>query len=110
MNADTPPPDAPVPSPVPPVPPAPPAHAVQPDHRRATRDRRQRSIPVVHERRSGIDRRASQGKRAGEYDLDADTLEFVQAVHRFKEESGRSFPSWSDILGILKALGYEKRI
>ncbi len=98
MKADTPPPDAPVP------PPSPAAD------RRAIPDRRQRSIPVAHERRSGIDRRASQGKRAGEYDLDADTLEFVQAVHRFKEESGRSFPSWSEILGILKSLGYEKRI
>lgn len=101
MKADTLPPDAPVPPPVPPV---------HPEDRRAVRDRRQQSVPVEHERRSGIDRRASQGKRAGEYDLDADTLEFVQAVHRFKEETGKSFPSWSDILGILRTLGYEKRI
>jgi hypothetical protein len=81
--------------------------------RRTGVDRRQKNVPVAHERRSGVDRRAIADRRAsqrgGQYDLDGDTLEFIRAVNDFKEHTGKPFPSWSDILGILKALGYEKR-
>lgn len=77
-------------------------------------DRRRTSVPVPDDRRKGTDRRAQadrrdQGKRAGEYDLDADTLEFIAAVNRFKEASGKPFPTWSELLGILRDLGYEKQ-
>lgn len=78
-------------------------------------DRRQKAVPVSVERRSGKDRRqegdrrADAGKRAGSYDLDAETLEFIHAVSAFKERTGAAFPTWSDILGILRDLGYEKR-
>lgn len=83
-----------------------------PDRRRA--DRRQRQVPVPVERRSGIDRRSGlerrdTGKRGGEYDLDEDTMEFIRAVGAFKERTGRAFPTWSEILQILRDLGYEKR-
>ena len=88
-----------------------------PDRRgrdRRTADRRHKSVPVAVERRSGLDRRkedrrADAGKRAGSYDLDAETLEFIHAVSAFKERTGAAFPAWSDILGILRGLGYEKR-
>ena len=83
--------------------------------RRARVERRKQTVPVAVERRSGTDRRkegdrrADAGKRAGSYDLDADTLEFIHAVSAFKERTGAAFPAWSDILGILRDLGYEKR-
>ena len=82
--------------------------------RRGGRDRRQRDVPVAHDRRSGRDRRAeaerrTPGRRGGEYELDAETLEFIHAVNAFKEKSGKSFPTWSDILGILRELGWERR-
>lgn len=76
-------------------------------------DRRKQQVPVPldrrrgSERRSGRDRRARQGPNT--YDLEADELEFVNAVQRFKERSGRPFPTWSEVLGILRDLGYEKR-
>jgi hypothetical protein len=82
--------------------------------RRAGADRRQRDVPVAVERRSGIDRRSGvdrrdTGKRGGEYDLDAETMEFIGAVNAFKARTGKPFPTWSEILGILRSLGWEKR-
>lgn len=83
--------------------------------RRAGEDRRHRQVPVAVERRSGLDRRvldrrASQaGKTAGGYDLDADTLEFIHAVSQFKAATGKPFPTWSEILEIVRGLGYRKR-
>lgn len=76
-------------------------------------ERRVASVEVPLERRKGGDRRLQsdrrdQGKRGGEYDLDDDTLEFIAAVNRFKEATGKTFPTWSDLLGIVRDLGYEK--
>ena len=41
--------------------------------------------------------------------VDDEALDFIQAIERFKADRGRAFPSWSDVLGVLKNLGYEKR-
>jgi hypothetical protein len=35
-------------------------------------------------------------------------MEFMQAMHEYKQKSGRMFPTWSEVLEVLKALGYEK--
>jgi hypothetical protein len=35
-------------------------------------------------------------------------LEFMQAMHAYKQSSGRMFPTWSEVLEVLRALGYEK--
>ena len=37
-----------------------------------------------------------------------DEVEFMNALAEFKRESGRTFPTCSEILGILRGLGYEK--
>ncbi len=78
------------------------------DRRRT--DRRKSDVPVPVERRSGKDRRVvERRKRAmNQYDLEADTLEFIRAINRFKERTGRAFPTWSEVLHILRDLGYEK--
>lgn len=95
-----------------------PAAKPDPDMDRRTRterrkgDRRTRDAEVPKERREGSDRRAGprRGKRSiNQYDLEAETLEFINAINRFKAASGRAFPTWSEVLGILKDLGYEKR-
>jgi hypothetical protein len=107
-----------------PRPPEGPAGAAPPERRArserratdrgATEDRRKRNVPVAVERRSGVDRRslpdrrAQAGKTAGSYDLDADTLEFIHAVNAFKAVSGKPFPTWSEILQIVRDLGYAK--
>jgi hypothetical protein len=34
--------------------------------------------------------------------------EFMQAMHEYKQSSGRMFPTWSEVLEVLHSLGYEK--
>jgi hypothetical protein len=40
--------------------------------------------------------------------LSSDELEFVQAIERYKASTGNMFPAWTEILQILKDLGYRK--
>ena len=35
-------------------------------------------------------------------------LEFMGAMHDYKQRSGRMFPTWSEILEVLRSLGYRK--
>jgi hypothetical protein len=39
-----------------------------------------------------------------------DEKEFFEAVNRYKDRSGRLFPTCSELLEVLKSLGYGKRI
>lgn len=41
-------------------------------------------------------------------EVDAEALEFIAAIDRFKKENGRPFPSWSEILLIVRQLGYKR--
>lgn len=41
-------------------------------------------------------------------DYDADEVEFLKAVDEYKRRKGRPFPSNSEILGVLKKLGWKK--
>jgi hypothetical protein len=34
--------------------------------------------------------------------------EFMMAMNEYKRQSGRMFPTWSEVLEVLRALGYEK--
>ena len=75
-------------------------------------DRRRRQEPVAVDRRSGDDRRVGQRRaprNINAYELGGDELEFIQAIGAHKERTGRAFPTWSEVLGILRSLGYEKR-
>jgi hypothetical protein len=78
-------------------------------------DRRKRSIPVAVERRSGTDRRAQQGERRRqidpttcERDYSIEEIEFMKAMDQYKRENRRPFPTWSEVLEVLRALGYRK--
>jgi len=41
-------------------------------------------------------------------EIDADALEFIAAIDRFKKENGRPFPSWSEVLLVVRRLGYKR--
>jgi hypothetical protein len=78
-------------------------------------DRRKRNIPVAIERRSGKDRRAQQGERRRqidpttcERDYTNDEIEFMKAMDQYKRDNRRPFPTWSEVLEVLRALGYRK--
>jgi hypothetical protein len=77
---------------------------------RRSGDRRQEKREVEVDRRETPERRkAVRRKRSmNQYDLEADTLEFINAINAFKAQVGRPFPTWSEVLKILRDLGYEK--
>src|SRR6266550_764086 len=77
-------------------------------------ERRKRSIPVAIERRSGKDRR-DQGERRRqidpttcERDYSNEEIEFMRAMDQYKRENRRPFPTWSEVLEVLRALGYRR--
>lgn len=82
--------------------------------RRKKTDRRQRQIPVAVERRSGVDRR-QQGERRRqidpttcERDYSDDEVLFMKAMDEYKRMNRRPFPTWSEVLEVLYAMGYRK--
>jgi len=40
--------------------------------------------------------------------VDEEALEFIKAIEHYKSEKGRAFPSWTEVLQVLKGLGYRK--
>ena len=66
-------------------------------------------------RRSGLDRRRGPGRRrsddrkaAEEGEMTAEQFEFIMAVNEYKKVNKRPFPSLTEILDVMKALGYRK--
>jgi len=43
-----------------------------------------------------------------ENDNSENEMEFMRAMQRYHQTSGRMFPTWSEVLEVLKSLGYEK--
>ena len=41
--------------------------------------------------------------------MPGDVLEFIQAIDDYKRVEGRPFPTWSEVLDIVKELGYERK-
>ncbi len=79
--------------------------------RRKDRERRQ---PTV-DRRSGLERRRGPGRRrsdarrdAEEGELSKEQFEFVMAMDEYKRANKRPFPSWTEVLEVIKYLGYRK--
>ena len=71
--------------------PAPPPAAA--DQRRAKKERRRRIDPTTFEKQ-----------------YTADEMEFMNAMQRFKEASGKSFPTHGEVLKVAVALGYRRVI
>ena len=40
--------------------------------------------------------------------LSAEELQFVKAIEKYKAKTGKTFLSWTEVLKILKDLGYKK--
>jgi hypothetical protein len=83
---------------------------------RRGKDRRKRSIPVAMDRRDGSERRTQQqGERRRlidpttcERDYSDEEIEFMKSMDQYKRENRRPFPTWSEVLEVLLALGYRK--
>ena len=51
---------------------------------------------------------AKKAKVPPALEVDPEVLEFIAAIDRFKKRHNRPFPSWSEILHVLRELGYRK--
>ena len=70
------------------------------------------------DRRTGMDRRRPHlhyeeltqhprpERNINDYPLSTDELEFINAINDYKSKFSRPFPTWSEILHVLRTLGY----
>lgn len=79
--------------------------------RRGGQDRR----GSVVDRRLGLDRRRGPGRRrsddrksAEEGHMSDEQFEFLMAIDEYKSKNSRPFPTWTEVLEVIKALGYRK--
>jgi len=70
---------------------------------------------MLVDRRSGFDRRRGPGHRrteerraAEEGEMTDEQFEFLMAIDQYKRANQRPFPTWTEVLEIIKALGYRK--
>jgi hypothetical protein len=77
-------------------------------------ERRQADRRITAERRlGGIAGRRAEDRKAFEEriengELTLEEVEFIRAIDRYKRKYSRPFPTWSEILLIVKELGYTK--
>ncbi|MDO8302213.1 MAG: hypothetical protein Q7T18_03130 [Sedimentisphaerales bacterium] len=78
---------------------------------RRKNDRRQNVV----DRRLGLDRQRGPGirrdddrKSAEEGEMTDEQFEFVMAVDQYKRQNNRPFPTWTEVLELIKAIGYRK--
>lgn len=76
-------------------------------------DRRQREEPVAAERRQ-LERREKVSRRRQidpttcEREYTVEEVEFMNALDEYKRKSGRMFPTCSEVLEVIRGLGYSK--
>lgn len=64
------------------------------------------------ERREGprrkVERRRQIDPTTCERDYTDDEIEFMRSMDEYKRRSGRQFPTWSEVLEVLRGMGYRK--
>ena len=97
-------------------PPVPAKNKVRPTNRlarveRRTRERRRAmnedTVPPKIERRT-VERRKEIDPTTCERDYSADDVDFMNAMDEYKRIAGRTFPTWSEVLEVVRAIGYER--
>ena len=83
------------------------------DSERRKDERRTANIAVVQERRVGqrrekVSRRRQIDPTTCERDYSDAEVEFMHALDKYKRTSGRMFPTCSEVLEVIRDLGYEK--
>ena len=84
------------------------------DRRKTENERRAANIAVAGERRGTAERREKVNRRRQidpttcERDYTDEEVEFMHALDQYKRTSGRMFPTCSEILEVIRGLGYEK--
>jgi hypothetical protein len=81
--------------------------------RRTSTERRKKSGPAAVraplERRAKVNRRRQIDPTTCERDYSLEEIEFMKALDDYKRANGRMFPTCSEVLEVLRNLGYDKR-
>lgn len=79
---------------------------IVPDRRRSTAG----SGTIAEERRKTqrrkVERRRMIDPTTCERDYTPEEIEFMRAMDEYKRKSGRMFPTWSEVLEVVRSLGY----
>src|SRR5262249_4636169 len=67
-------------------------------------ERRQTQTP----RRVKVERRRQIDPTTCERHYTADEIEFMRAMDDYKRRAGRQFPTWSEVLEVVRSLGYKR--
>lgn len=59
--------------------------------------------------RRKVERRRLIDPTTCERDYSLDEVEFMKAMDEYKRKSGRMFPTWSEVLEVVRSLGYAKQ-
>jgi len=83
--------------------------------RRGLTDRRNTDGAAIcpeQERRVGprrkVERRRQIDPTTCERDYTNDEIEFMRAMDEYKRKAGRQFPTWSEVLEVVKSMGYKR--
>ena len=77
------------------------------EERRVGEERRQATTGL--ERRRGPGRRRSDVRKAAEEgEMTAEQFEFVMAIETYKKVNRRLYPTWTEVLEVVRQLGYRK--
>lgn len=77
--------------------------------RRTGIDRRRIGHSTNLERRRGPGRRRTDFMRtAEEGEMNREQFLFLMAIDAFKQVNGKTFPTWTDVLEVIRKLGYRK--
>ena len=80
------------------------------DRRHQREERRKEKAPVAMERRVKVQRRRQIDPTTCEREYSDDEIQFMQALDAYKRTSGRMFPTCSEILEVIRDLGYVRVI
>jgi hypothetical protein len=87
-------------------------------NQRRAAERRKRNIPVALDRRGAgaggaarqqlPERRRQVDPTTCERDYNDEEILFMKAMDQYKRDNRRPFPTWSEVLEVLRALGYRR--
>jgi len=70
---------------------------------------------VVDTRLNGLERRRGPGRRLSDFakaaeegEMNREQFLFIQAVDAFKRANDKPFPTWTEVLEVVRKLGYRK--
>ena len=86
-----------------------------PDNRGTKPDRRKSVVNNRRDRGTGLERRRGVGRRRSDFmkaaeegEMTQEQFLFVTAIDTYKRVNQRPFPTWTEVLEVIRKLGYRK--